>query len=402
MKIAKRMERLGTETAFEVLAKARQLEAQGKNIVHLEIGEPDFDTPSFIVEAAVQALRRGRTHYTPAPGIMELRQTIADHVNRTRGLALKAENVVVTPGAKPIMFFALLALIDPEDEVIYPNPGFPIYESVIEFSGARAVPLQLREEKGFRFEISDLEKLLTPRTRMIVINTPQNPTGGILTREDVRAIAALARRHDLWILSDEIYKQIIYEGEHASILSEPDILDRTILLDGFSKTYAMTGWRLGYGVMPVPLAKQLERLMINSNSCTAAFVQDAGVAALQGPTGEIEGFVQEFRRRRDLMVAGLNGIPGVSCITPGGAFYCFANVKKLPWDCKKLSDYLLAEAGVAVLSGTAFGKFGEGYVRLSYATSIENIREGLRRMKTALAALAPRSGNTTLGSESEG
>ncbi len=387
MKFAKRMGRLGTETAFEVLAKARKLEAEGRNIVHLEIGEPDFDTPAFIVEAAVQALRRGRTHYSPAAGIPELRRAIAEEINRTRGLALKPENVVITPGAKPIMFFALLALIDPDDEVIYPNPGFPIYESVIEFSGARAMPLPLQEEKGFRFDIADLEKLITNRTRMIVMNTPQNPTGGMLTREDVRAIADIARRQDLWILSDEIYKQIIYEGEHASILSEPDILERTILLDGFSKTYAMTGWRLGYGVMPESLAKHAERLMINSNSCTATFVQDAGVAALQGPSGEVENFIKEFRRRRDLMVAGLNDIKGVSCITPGGAFYCFANVKKLAWDCKKLSDYLLTEAGVAVLSGTAFGKFGEGYIRLSYATSPENIREGLRRMKKAIATL---------------
>ncbi len=381
------MERLGTETAFEVLAKARNLEAEGKSIVHLEIGEPDFDTPPFIVEAAVQALRRGRTHYSPAPGIMELRQAIAKEVNRTRGIQIKPENVIVTPGAKPILFYALLALIEPGDEVIYPNPGFPIYESVIEFSGAQAVPLQLREEKGFQCDIADLEKLLTPRTRMIVINSPQNPTGGILTRDNVRAIADIARRRNLWILSDEIYKQIIYDGEHASILSETDILERAILLDGFSKTYAMTGWRLGYGVMPEPLAQRLERLMINSNSCTATFVQDAGVAALQGSADEIEGFVNEFRRRRDLMVAGLNGINGVSCIAPGGAFYCFANVKKLPWDCRKLSDYLLTEAGVAVLSGTAFGQFGEGYIRLSYATSSENIHEGLRRMKKAIAAL---------------
>ncbi|MGH7493294.1 MAG: pyridoxal phosphate-dependent aminotransferase [bacterium] len=387
MKFAKRMERLGTETAFEVLAKARNLEAEGKSIVHLEIGEPDFDTPPFIVEAAVQALRRGRTHYSPAPGIMELRQAIAKEVNRTRGIQIKPENVIVTPGAKPILFYALLALIEPGDEVIYPNPGFPIYESVIEFSGAQAVPLQLREEKGFQCDIADLEKLLTPRTRMIVINSPQNPTGGILTRDNVRAIADIARRRNLWILSDEIYKQIIYDGEHASILSETDILERAILLDGFSKTYAMTGWRLGYGVMPEPLAQRLERLMINSNSCTATFVQDAGVAALQGSADEIEGFVNEFRRRRDLMVAGLNGINGVSCIAPGGAFYCFANVKKLPWDCRKLSDYLLTEAGVAVLSGTAFGQFGEGYIRLSYATSSENIHEGLRRMKKAIAAL---------------
>ncbi|NUO79826.1 pyridoxal phosphate-dependent aminotransferase [candidate division KSB1 bacterium] len=387
MKFAQRMARLGTETAFEVLAKARSLEAQGKNIVHLEIGEPDFDTPRFIVDAAVASLQRGRTHYTPAAGIMELRRMIAENVQRTRGVAVQPENVVVTPGAKPIMFFSLLALIDPHDEVIYPNPGFPIYESVIQFSGANAVPLALQEERGFRFSIADLEKLITPRTRLLVINSPQNPTGGILTRADVQAIAELARRHDLLVLSDEIYKDILYEGEHASIMSEPGMLERTILLDGYSKTYAMTGWRLGYGVMPEPLAKHVERLMINSNSCTATFVQDAGLAALSGPRTEVNEFVAEFRRRRDIMVAGLNDIKGVSCITPGGAFYCFANVQKLPLSSKQLSDRLLAEAGVAVLSGTAFGKFGDGYIRLSYATSVENIREGLRRMKQAIEAL---------------
>ncbi len=387
MKFAQRMARLGTETAFEVLAKARSLEAQGKNIVHLEIGEPDFDTPRFIVDAAVHALQSGRTHYTPASGVMELRRAIAEDVQRTRGVAVKPDNVVITPGAKPIMFFTLLALIDPQDEVIYPNPGFPIYESVIQFSGANAVALPLQEEKAFRFSITDLERLITPATRLLVINSPQNPTGGVLTREDVKAIAEVARRRDLLVLSDEIYKDILYEGEHASIMSEPGMLEHTILLDGFSKTYAMTGWRLGYGVMPEPLAKHVERLMINSNSCTATFVQDAGLAALTGPRTEVKQFLAEFRRRRDIMVAGLNDIKGVSCITPGGAFYCFANVKKLPLGCKQLSDHLLMQAGVAVLSGTAFGKHGEGYIRLSYATSVENIREGLGRMKTAIEVL---------------
>lgn len=387
MKFAQRMSRLGTETAFEVLAKARSLEAQGKNIVHLEIGEPDFDTPRFIIDKAVHALQHGRTHYTPASGIMELRRAIAENVQRTRGVAVKPENVVVTPGAKPIMFFTLLALIDPQDEVIYPNPGFPIYESVIEFSGAQAVALPLQEEKAFRFSMAELESLITSRTRLLVINSPQNPTGGILTRDDVKAIADIARRRDLLVLSDEIYKDILYEGEHASIMSEPGMPERTILLDGFSKTYAMTGWRLGYGVMPETLAKHVERLMINSNSCTATFVQDAGLAALTGPREEVQEFIAEFRRRRDFMVAGLNDIKGVSCITPGGAFYCFANVKKLPLTSRQLSDHLLNEAGVAVLSGTAFGKHGDGYIRLSYATSIENIREGLQRMKQAIEAL---------------
>lgn len=387
MKFAQRMTRLGTETAFEVLAKARSLEAQGKNIVHLEIGEPDFDTPRFIINQAVHALQHGRTHYTPASGIMELRRAIAEDVQRTRGVAVKPENVVVTPGAKPIMFFTLLALLDPQDEVIYPNPGFPIYESVIQFSGGNAVALPLQEEKAFRFHIADLEKLITARTRLLVLNSPQNPTGGILTRADVKAIAEVVRRHDLLVLSDEIYKDILYEGEHASILSEPGMLERTILLDGFSKTYAMTGWRLGYGVMPEPLAKHVERLMINSNSCTATFVQDAGLAALTGPRAEVHEFIAEFRRRRDIMVAGLNDIKGVSCITPGGAFYCFANVKKLPITSRQLSDHLLNEAGVAVLSGTAFGQHGDGYIRLSYATSVDNIREGLRRMKSAIEKL---------------
>ncbi len=387
MRFAKRMSRLGTETAFEVLARARQLEAQGKHIIHLEIGEPDFETPSFIVEQAVTALRRGRTHYSPAPGIRELRQAIVEDVARTRGVTVAPENVVVTPGAKPIMFFALLALIDPEDEVIYPNPGFPIYESVIQFSGAHAVPLPLQEHKGFRFEIDDLEALITPRTRLIVINSPQNPTGGVMTREDVRAVAELARQRDLWVLSDEIYKDILYAGEHVSILSEPGMLERTILLDGFSKTYAMTGWRLGYGVMPVPLARQVELLMINSNSCTATFTQDAGIAALQGPKEEVQAFVAEFRRRRDLMVAGLNEIKGVTCNNPLGAFYCFPNVSRVPLASKPLAELLLNQAGVAVLSGTAFGKYGEGYLRLSYANSVENIQEGLRRMQRVIEAL---------------
>ena len=387
MKLAKRMARLGTETAFEVLAKARQLEAKGKRIIHLEIGEPDFDTPEFIVNAGIEALRRGRTHYSPAAGIPELRQAIADDVSRTRGVELSPARVIVTPGAKPIMFFSLLALIEDNDEVIYPNPGFPIYESVIEFSGAKAVPLPLKEEKGFRFDIEDLEALVTERTRLIVINSPQNPTGGVLTREDLQAIAAIARRHDIWVLSDEVYKDIIYDGEHTSILSEPEMLERTILLDGFSKTFAMTGWRLGYGVMPEALAQHVERLMINSNSCTATFVQDAGIAALQGPRDEVNAFVTEFRRRRDITVAGLNEIPGINCITPRGAFYCFPNVQGVPLPSKELSDRILNEAGVAVLSGTAFGKFGDGYLRLSYANSIENIQEGLHRIEKVIQSI---------------
>lgn len=387
MRFAKRMARLGTETAFEVLARARQLEAQGKHIIHLEIGEPDFDTPAFIVDEAINSLRRGRTHYSPAAGIRELRQVIAEDVARTRGVAVHPENVVVTPGAKPIMFFALLALIDPDDEVIYPNPGFPIYESVIEFSGAKAVALPLKEEKGFRFDIADLEALITDRTRLLVLNSPANPTGGVMTHDDIKAVAEIARKRNLLILSDEIYKDILYDGKHASILSEPGMLERTILLDGFSKTYAMTGWRLGYGVMPEPLAQHVARLMINSNSCTSTFTQDAGIAALQGSRTEVKGFIAEFRKRRDLMVAGLNKINGVSCITPHGAFYCFPNVKKVPMPGNQLAERLLNEAGVAVLSGTAFGKYGDGYLRLSYANSVENIQTGLERIAKTIASL---------------
>jgi len=387
MKFANRMEVLGTETAFEVLSRAKALEAQGKKIIHLEIGEPDFDTPLFIREAARQALANGRTHYTPAAGILELRQAICEEVQRRRGVAVRPENVVVTPGAKPIIYFPITALIEAGDEVIYPNPGFPIYESVIEFVGGKAVPLQLKEEKEFRFDLNELEALVTPRTRLLIINSPQNPTGGILTRDDVRAIAAIARAKNILVLADEVYKNIVYEQEHASILSEPDMLARTILLDGFSKTYAMTGWRLGFGVMPVELAQKVEKLMINSNSCTATFVQDAGVAALRGPHDEVEAFVREFRQRRDLMVDGLNQIKGVRCQKPGGAFYCFPNVGHVPMSSKQLADLLLNEAGVAVLSGAAFGKFGEGYLRLSYANSIANIQEALRKMKQVIEAL---------------
>lgn len=388
MKFAKRMDVLGTETAFEVLSRAKALEAQGKKIIHLEIGEPDFDTPLFIREAARAALANGRTHYTPAAGIPELRRAICDDVQRRRGVTVRPENVVVTPGAKPIIYFPITALIEAGDEVIYPNPGFPIYESVIDFVGGKAVPLHLKEEKEFRFDLSELEALITPATRLLIINSPQNPTGGILTRDDVRAIARIVRAHkNLLVLADEVYKNIIYEHEHASLLSEPDMLDRTILLDGFSKTYAMTGWRLGFGVMPVELAQKVEKLMINSNSCTATFVQDAGIAALRGPHEEVEGFVREFRKRRDFMVEGLNQIKGVRCLKPGGAFYCFPNISKVPMSSKQLADRLLHEAGVAVLSGTAFGKFGEGYLRLSYANSIENIQAALQKMKQVIEAL---------------
>lgn len=384
---AERMSRLGTETAFEVLAKAKALEAQGKTIIHLEIGEPDFDTPKHIVEAGIDALRRGRTHYCPAAGIPELREAIVEDVYKRRGVQFQPQNVVVTPGAKPIMFFTILVLAEAGDEVIYPNPGFPIYESVIEFSGAKAVPLPLKEEKGFSFDINDLHALVTDRTKMIILNTPANPTGGILSRSDIQAIARIARERGIWILTDEVYKNIIYEGEHVSIAAEPGLEERLILLDGFSKTYAMTGWRIGFGVMPQDLAEKVERLMINSNSCTATFVQDAAVQALKGPHDESDRMVEEFRKRRDVIVSGLNELPGVSCIMPKGAFYVFPNVKQVPMPSRELANYILNEANVAVLSGTAFGAYGDGYLRLSYANSVENIQEGLQRIGRALAKL---------------
>jgi aspartate/methionine/tyrosine aminotransferase len=384
MQLAQRMERLGTETAFEVLARARALEAQGREIIHLEIGEPDFDTPGHIIDAAVKALREGQTHYTPSAGIPAVRQTLSEHVSRTRNIETRPDEVVVTPGAKPIMFFVILALLNEGDEAIYPDPGFPIYESMINFVGARAVPLPLREEKAFRFDPDEFRSLVTDRTRLIILNSPQNPTGGILTKEDLEVVAEVARERDIMVLSDEVYEQILYEGEHVSIMSLPEMQSRTILLDGFSKTYAMTGWRLGYGVMPAPLASQVTKLMVNSNSCTAAFTQLAGVAALTGPRDEVKAMVAAFHERRDVIVAGLNQIPGFRCANPAGAFYAFPNIEGTGMASKELADYLLNEAGVAVLSGTSFGRYGEGYLRFSYANSIPNIQRALERIRQAL------------------
>ncbi|MER3400008.1 MAG: aspartate aminotransferase [Thermoflexus sp.] len=391
MRLAQRMSRLGTETAFEVLARAKALEAQGREIIHLEIGEPDFDTPAYIKAAAVRALEEGYTHYTPAAGIPALRQAIADYIRRTRGIPVGPENVVVVPGGKPIMFFAILALVEEGDEVIYPNPGFPIYESMIRFVGARPVPLRLRMENEFRVDVEELAALITPRTRMLILNSPANPTGGVLTREDLAAIAELCLRHDLVVLSDEIYSRILYEGEHISIASFPGMLERTIILDGFSKTYAMTGWRLGYGVMPEPLAEAVTRLMINSNSCTAAFTQMAGIAALTGPQDDVDRMVAAFRERREVIVEGLNRIPGFRCLKPKGAFYAFPNIEGTGMSSRQLAAYLLEEAGVAVLSGTAFGEYGEGFLRLSFANSVENIRRALERIETAVRRLPVRA-----------
>jgi len=391
MRLAERMSRLGTETAFEVLARAKALEAQGREIIHLEIGEPDFDTPAHIKAAAVRALEEGWTHYTPAAGIPALREAIADYIRRTRGIPVGPEHVVVVPGGKPIMFFAILALVEEGDEVIYPNPGFPIYESMIRFVGARPVPLRLRMENEFRVDVEELTRLITPRTRMLILNSPANPTGGVLTREDLEAIAELCLKHNLVVLSDEIYSRILYEGEHISIASFPGMLERTIILDGFSKTYAMTGWRLGYGVMPEPLAEAVTRLMINSNSCTAAFTQIAGIAALTGPQDDVDRMVAAFRERREVMVEGLNRLPGFRCLKPKGAFYAFPNIEGTGMSSRELAHYLLEEAGVAVLSGTAFGEYGEGFLRLSFANSIENIQKALERIEKALQRLPIRA-----------
>jgi aspartate/methionine/tyrosine aminotransferase len=381
---AKRMERLGTETAFEVLARARELERQGRDIVHLEIGEPDFATPRFIADAAVEALREGYTHYGPSAGLPEVREVFAEYISRTRGVDYGGENVVITPGAKPIIFFTMLACVEEGDEVIYPDPGFPIYESMVRFLGGRPVPLKLREESGFSVDLDQLSSLLSDRTRFLILNSPANPTGGVLEQSALETIADLVRDRDLWILSDEIYSRILYEGTHGSIAALPGMKEKTIILDGHSKTYAMTGWRLGYGVMPTGLATHVTRLMTNSNSRTNLFVQRAGMKALQGPQNEVDDMVREFRRRRDVIVGGINEIPGMSCRTPKGAFYAFPNVSQLPLDSKTLARDLLEQGGVAVLSGTAFGAAGEGYLRFSYATSVETIQKGLGRISEFL------------------
>jgi aspartate aminotransferase len=380
LKLAERMSRLGTETAFEVLVRARALERQGKDIVHLEIGEPDFDTPANIVEAAVDALHKGWTHYGPSAGLPDLRQAIADEVSATRGVSVSPDEVVVVPGGKPIIFFSILALADPGDEVIYPNPGFPIYESMINFVGAHAVPIRLREELDFRLDVNELADLINDRTKLIIINSPQNPTGGMLTEGDIRDIAAAIGDRDIMVLSDEIYSRLIFEGKHHSIMSLDGWKDRTILLDGFSKTYAMTGWRMGYGVMRADLAQHVSRLMTNSNSCTASFTQVAGVEAIRGDQSSVDAMCVEFKRRRDYFAERVNKIKGFSCKVPHGAFYMFPNITGTGWPSKKLADALLDQAGVAALSGTAFGAYGEGYLRFSIANSIENISKALDRV----------------------
>ena len=385
---AERMSRLGTEAAFEVLAKAKSLEREGREIIHLEIGEPDFDTPENIKEAAIKALKEGYTHYVPAAGILELREAIAEYISEGRGVEVKPEEVVVTPGAKPIIFFSILACVDPGEEVMYPNPGFPIYRSIIEFVEGKPIPIPLREERDFRIDPNDIAERLTDKTKMIILNSPHNPTGGMLEREDLEVIADAVRgREDVIVLSDEVYCKIVYEGEHESIASIPGMKDKTIILDGFSKTYAMTGWRMGYGVMREDLAEKITRLMVNSNSCVCAFIQMAGIEALKGPQDAVSRMVSEFKRRREVIVSGLNRINGISCKKPRGAFYVFPNVKELGVGCKELSDFLLTKAGVAVLPGTSFGEYGEGYIRLSYANSVENLKKAIERMSEALEAL---------------
>jgi aspartate aminotransferase len=381
LQLARRMSRLGTETAFEVLNKARALERQGKSIIHLEIGEPDFDTPSNVVEAGVDALRKGWTHYGPSAGQPELRQVLAEYVSRTRGVKVTSDEVVVVPGGKPIIFFTILALIDEGDEVIYPNPGFPIYESMINYVGGRAIPIHLREERDFALDVKELASLINDRTRLVIINSPQNPTGGILERRDIEQIAEAIGDRNIMILSDEIYSRLLFDGaEHFSIMSVPGMQERTILLDGFSKTYAMTGWRMGYGVMRNDLAAHITRLMTNSNSCTASFTQIAGVEAIRGDQSSVDRMRDEFQRRRDVFVAGLNKIKGFSCRMPKGAFYVFPNITHTGWKSKPLADALLEQAGVAALAGTSFGEFGEGYLRFSVANSLENLQQALDRL----------------------
>jgi len=380
IRLAARMSRLGTESAFEVLQRARALEAAGQSVIHLEIGEPDFPTPVNVQEAASKAIRDGYTHYVAPQGMPPLRETIAEYVGRTRGIAVHPDEVVVVPGGKPILYFVLTALLEEGDEVLYPDPGFPIYESVVRFLGARPVPVALREENDFRMDVGDIEAALTPRTRLLILNSPQNPTGSVMTAADMERLARLLADRDIVVLSDEIYSRILFDCDHVSLASQPGMQEKTVILDGFSKTYAMTGWRLGYGVMPRELARAVAQLMVNSNSCTAAFVQMAGVEALRGDQSPVEAMVAQFRRRRDLFVERVNRIPGFHCRLPRGAFYAFPSIKGTGFSSRELQDRLLTEAGVAALSGTAFGAAGEGYLRFSVANSIENIGEALDRI----------------------
>jgi len=381
MKLVKRMERIGTESAFEVLAKAQALEKQGRSIIHLEIGSPDFPTPKHVVEAGKKALDDGFTKYGPTAGLLDFREAIAAHVSKTRGVKVGADNICVVPGGKPIMFFVMMALLEEGDEVVYPDPSFPIYESLIHFLGAVPKPVPLIENRGFSFDLNVLKDQLSDKTKLVILNSPANPTGGVISKQDLKQIADMLRDRDVMILSDEIYSRIYYEEEPASITNFEGIIEKTVILDGFSKTYSMTGWRLGFGVMPLKLAEAVNLLMVNSNSCTATFTQKAGLAALQGPQDDVAKMVSEFRRRRDAIVKSLNEIPGFRCTTPAGAFYAFPNVTGTGMPSKDLAELLLNEAGVACLNGTAFGKHGDGYLRFSYANSLENIQEAIRRIQ---------------------
>jgi aspartate/methionine/tyrosine aminotransferase len=390
MRYAERMGRISSSASFDMLARGKALEAAGRSIIHLGIGEPDFDTPANISRAAEVALAEGHTHYGPPAGLPSFRALIAKTWKAKRGLTCEAANVVVTPGAKPILFFAMLATLEPGDEVLIPSPAFPTYGSVAEFLGARVVPVPLLPERGFDVDLDALKARLTSRSRMLVLNSPHNPTGGVIPRATLEALAALAQRHDLWVVSDEIYQAMAYDGESPSIATLPGMAERTVVVDGFSKTYAMTGWRLGFGVMPEALAKHMTALMNNSNSCTATFVQMAGEAALTGPQDEVTAMLAEFRARREVIVDGLNAIPGVTCARPAGAFYAFPHLSCGGLTSVQLADQLLEQAGVVTIPGTGFGAGGEGHLRLSYANSRENLREGLRRMAEHLAPLAKR------------
>ncbi len=387
MKFSKLMQRAGTETAFAVLAKAREMERQGRSIVHFEIGEPDFNTPENIKQAGIKAIQDNFTHYSPAQGILELREAVAEYIGKTRNIPVDPAEVVITPGGKDVILFTTTALLDEGDEAIYPNPGYPIYESAIKIAGATPVPMPLLEENDFAFDREQFKKLITPKTKLIIINSPGNPTGGILSKDDLQFIADIAIKNDIMILSDEIYSRIIYEGEFNSIASLPGMKERTIILDGFSKTYAMTGWRLGYAVTTKEIARQFTKLATNSFSCVTTFVQIAGVEALRGPQDDVEMMRKRYEERRNLIINGLNEIPGFSVKMPKGAFYAFANIKGTGMSSKEISDYLLEEAGVATLPGTSFGKYGEGFIRFSYATSLENIKEGLKRVEEAVSKI---------------
>jgi|TARA_B100001964_G_scaffold177122_1_gene195181 aspartate/methionine/tyrosine aminotransferase len=383
--LASRQANLGTETAFETLAKAKELERQGKSIIHLEIGEPDFDTPLHIRDAAKKALDDGFTHYGPSAGQLELRESIAKHQTERQGYKVSADNVIVTPGGKPVMFFTIMALIEEGDEVIYPNPGFPIYESMIRYMGGTPVPMQLNEETGYNADIDDLKSLVTPRTKLMIVNSPNNPCGSVIPETDLKRIAEIALENDIVVMADEIYKDMYYgDQEHVSITKFPGMRDRTVILDGFSKSYAMTGWRLGYGVFPDFLVEPIVRLMTNSVSCTSVFSQMAAIAALEGPQDSVWMMMEEFTKRRDLVVEGLNSLPGITCPEPKGAFYAFPNIRGTGLSSQEFAEKAMYDAGVALLAGTAFGQYGDGYVRISFANSQENLQEAIERLRTIL------------------